>query len=110
MQCNINSITQIWSVTAMPGIPFSLRLNPQIKAALDAQAKLENRSAASVLQQAATDYLRRQSQIRDMVIRLEKEADRGEYVSEDAMTAWFLSLGTENELPEPEVDVFLHGS
>ena len=41
--------------------------------------------------------------IRDAVA----EADKGAFVSEDAMTTWFESLETENELPEPEADVFL---
>ena len=30
------------------------------------------------------------------------EADKGEFVSEERMNAWFQSLGTDNELPEPE--------
>ena len=45
---------------------------------------------------------RRQS-IQDAVA----EAEKGEFISEKAMTAWFLSLGTETELPEPQPDVFL---
>jgi predicted transcriptional regulator len=36
-----------------------------------------------------------------------READRGIFVSEEAMTTWFLSLGTEHELPEPDEDVFV---
>jgi predicted transcriptional regulator len=36
-----------------------------------------------------------------------EEAEKGEFISEEAMTAWFLSLGTHNELPEPQPDVFL---
>lgn len=35
------------------------------------------------------------------------EADKGVFISEEAMRAWFYSLGTENELPEPEPDVYL---
>ena len=94
----------------MSGVPISLQLEPQIKAALDNQARLENRSPACVLQQAASDYLARQSQLRNVVMKLDKEADRGEFISETAMTAWFASLKTENELPEPEPDVFPHRS
>lgn len=36
------------------------------------------------------------------------EADKGVFISEEKMTAWFESLGTDNELPEPEPDVFLN--
>ena len=36
-----------------------------------------------------------------------EEAEKGGFISEAAMTAWFLSLGTDNEIPEPKPDVFL---
>lgn len=94
----------------MPGVAFSFRLDPQVKAALDSQAKLENRSTAYVLQQAASDYLARQKHLRDQVLKLDGEAERGQFISEEAMTGWFLSLGTNSELQEPEPDVFSHGS
>ncbi|MDM9648935.1 hypothetical protein [Rhizobium sp. S163] len=32
-------------------------------------------------------------------------ADRGEFISNEAMCAWLSSWGTENELPPPEVDI-----
>ena len=51
----------------MSGVPFSFDLDPLVKAALDNQARLENRSAAYVLQQAASDYLARQSWLRSEV-------------------------------------------
>ena len=91
----------------MPSVPLSLRIDAKIKKALDAQAKLEKRSTGYVLQQAAVDYLERQGRIRSLVASLEDEANKGEFISEETMTAWFLSLGTENELPEPQPDIFL---
>lgn len=91
----------------MPSVPFSLRMDPRIKKALEAQAKLENRSAAYVLQQAAADYLGRQTRMRALVAALDKEAQKGEFVSDEAMTTWFMSLESENELAEPKPDVFL---
>lgn len=35
------------------------------------------------------------------------EADRGVFISGEAMTKWVESWGTDNELPPPEPDVFL---
>lgn len=35
------------------------------------------------------------------------EADKGVFVSAEAMHRWIESWGTENELPPPEPDVFL---
>ena len=92
----------------MPSISFSLRIDAKLKKALDAQAKLEKRSAGYVLQQAAVDYLERQGRIRSLVASLEDEANKGEFISEEAMTTWFLSLGTENELPEPQSGNHVH--
>lgn len=35
------------------------------------------------------------------------KADEGVFISEEKVTAWFETLGTEDELPEPDPDVFL---
>ena len=91
----------------MPSVRFFLRIDAKLKKALDAQAKLEKCSASYVLQQAAVDYLERQGRIRSLVASLEDEANKGEFISDEAMSAWFLSLKTENELPEPQPDIFL---
>ena len=42
-----------------------------------------------------------------MILEAIKGADKGVFISEDKMTAWFVSLETGNELPEPEPDVFV---
>jgi predicted transcriptional regulator len=34
------------------------------------------------------------------------EADKGVFISDEAMTAWVSSWGTENELPPPEPNIF----
>lgn len=33
------------------------------------------------------------------------EANEGNFISEQAMTQWFLSLGSKRELPEPKPDI-----
>jgi len=38
--------------------------------------------------------------------RAKLEAEKGEFISHDAMKAWIDSLGTDNELPPPQVDIF----
>ena len=35
------------------------------------------------------------------------EMERGEFISEETMTKWFLSLGTNEELPEPQPDILV---
>jgi len=36
------------------------------------------------------------------------EADKGEFISEETMKKWFLSLGTDDELAEPKPDTFIN--
>ena len=38
--------------------------------------------------------------------KAKQEADKGEFISHEAMGAWIKSLGTDEELPAPEVDIF----
>ena len=90
----------------MSTVQFSIRIDPEIKARLDRQAKLEDRSAAYVAQRAIDDYVSKQEHLLEMVRLAEIEADKGVFISEEKMTAWFESLGTDHELPEPEPDIF----
>jgi predicted transcriptional regulator len=36
-----------------------------------------------------------------------EEAEKGMFVSHEAMLAWVESLGTKNELPPPEPDIYI---
>jgi predicted transcriptional regulator len=90
----------------MPAVPMSLRIDEDLKAELEAEAAREDRSASYVLQQAAREYIARKEQFRTMVTELEAEADKGVFISSEKMRAWVASLGTDNELPSPEPDIF----
>lgn len=94
----------------MAGIPFSLRIDPRLKAALDREAEREKRSTGYILQRAAEEYLERRQAFDDMVDRLEAEADKGAFVSGEAVDAWVESWDTVEELPVPGVDVRLKKS
>lgn len=86
---------------------FTMRLDSDLKDWLEAEAKRRDRSAAYLAKQAIR-AMKDESDAKAQMIRdAVAEADKGVFVSEDAMTAWFESLETENELPEPEADVFL---
>ena len=90
----------------MVAIPFMLKVDPQLMAAIDAEAAFEDRSAADVLLHAVRGYIGRKERFRHHLDHLVAEAGKGVFVSEDAMTSWFLSLGSDGALPEPEPDVF----
>lgn len=93
----------------MSTIPFTMRLDEEVKHGLEAEAKLEDRSASYLATRAIKDMLKAKVAKRQLIEAAIVEADEGEFISEEEMTKWFLSLGTKNELPEPEVDTIFHG-
>ncbi len=87
---------------------FTMRLDPELKDWLETEAKRKDRSAAYLAKQAI-QALKDKTEARAQEIReAVTEADKGVFISEEKMTAWFESLGTDNEMPEPEPDVFLN--
>lgn len=91
----------------MSSARFSLRLEPDLKEWLEEEAKRKDRSAGYIAIQALQNFKDATEAKRLMIENAMREADHGSFVSEVAMTKWFLSLGTEHELPEPEEDVFV---
>jgi predicted transcriptional regulator len=91
----------------MVSVPFSVRLNNKLRKRLESEAARSQRSAGFVTQQAIEEYLDAKDFFREEMQKAVKEAERGEFISEKAMDEWFLSLGTDKELPPPEPDVFL---
>ena len=90
----------------MTAARFSLRLDSELKSWLEEEAKRQDRSAAW-LAKKAIESLKRQSEAeRQMIREAVTEADKGVFVSEEKVTQWFEALGTENELPRPEPDIF----
>lgn len=87
---------------------FTMRLDPELKDWLETEAKRKDRSAAYVAKQAIQDLKDKTEAKAQMVREAIAEADKGVFVSEDKMTAWFESLGTDHELPEPDADIFPH--
>jgi predicted transcriptional regulator len=91
----------------MATVPFSIRIDEEIKARLDKQAAREERSAGFVVQKAVDRYLNAQAYFEEEIEKAFTEADKGVFISEVAMMKWMESWDTENELPPPEPDVFL---
>lgn len=89
----------------MSAAPFSLRLKPEVKAALEKEAALLDRSAAWVAQQAIVTYLAREEALRDSV-REVLENDDGVRFSGEAVMAWMERWGDGHDEPFPEPDIF----
>lgn len=94
----------------MATVPFSVRIDEFVKARLESEAKLEDRSAAYIMQKAVEEYLDAKQHMREKLREAIVEADKGVFISEEAMMAWMESWDTDHELPPPEPDVFLNRS
>jgi len=89
----------------MASTTFSFRLSDEIKTRLETEAALEERSAAYVVQKAVEEYLDTKEYKRECLREAIAEADKGVFISEEAMDAWVESWGTDGELPMPEPDI-----
>lgn len=94
----------------MSNARFSLRLETDLKDWLEQEAKRRDRSAGYIAVQALQNFKDSSDAKCLMIEQAIAEADRGSFISEEAMTKWFLSFATEHELPEPNEDVIVrHG-
>ena len=92
----------------MSSARFSMRLDTELKGWLEGEAKRRDRSAAYLVKQAIEEMKRQTEAKRQMYSDAIAKADEGAFISEENVTAWFESLGTESELSEPKPDVFLN--
>jgi predicted transcriptional regulator len=90
----------------MASIQLSIRMDSDIKMRLEKEARLEDRSSSYIIQKALDQYLsvkeRRRQDLEDAIA----EADKGIFVSGEAVERWVLSWDTDDELPEPEPDIY----
>jgi len=91
----------------MGTVPFTMRLEVDLKTSLEAEAAREDRSAAYLATRAIRVMLEAKAAKRRIIEDAMSEADKGEFISDEKMNAWFQSLGTDNELPEPEPDILI---
>jgi predicted transcriptional regulator len=90
----------------LTSVTFSMRMDAKTKGALEAEAKRRDRSAAYVANEAIEDFLDKQAYKRESLRAAIEEADKGVFISEEAMDQWIDSWDSENELPPPEPDIF----
>ena len=56
------------------------------------------------------DYLGIRDRRRKAIDEALVQADKGAFISQELVEAWVDSLGSDNELPPPEPDIFLNES
>ena len=93
-------------MNTMATIPFSLRLDSEVKIQLEQEAKQADRSASYIVIKAIKEYLSVREYKKRAIQKAIEEADKGEFISHESVKVWMESLGTENELPRPNPDVF----
>jgi predicted transcriptional regulator len=86
---------------------FSLRLPEDLKNSLSEISKLAHRSQSQIAVRAITEYVERNEWKIKALQAAKQEADKGVFVSHDAIDTWLDSWGTDDEIPAPKPDVFL---
>ncbi|MCP3678589.1 MAG: ribbon-helix-helix protein, CopG family [Deltaproteobacteria bacterium] len=88
---------------------LSIRVSEELKAQLDSLSEATSRSKSYIAAEALSEYIRRNAWKVKEIQEALKEADKGVFISQEAMAKWVDSLGTNNEIPPPKPDVFLKG-
>ena len=91
----------------MSTVPFTLRLDEEIKLQLEEEAVADARSASYIAAKAIKQYLDARNLERLAMEEAVQEADKGAFVSSGAMRNWIASWGSDAELSPPAADVFL---
>lgn len=88
---------------------FSMRIDADIKKALEEEARRQDRSAAWIAKEAISDFLDRQAYKRECIEEAVREADKGVFISGDAVMAWMQRWAEGYNDPPPEPDIFPEG-
>lgn len=89
----------------MASTSFSARIDDGIRAELEKICDLTDRSKAYITARAIEEYVSRNSWKVEALKKAKQEANQGEFISHQAMDAWINSLGTDQALPAPEIDI-----
>jgi predicted transcriptional regulator len=90
----------------MPTVQFTMRVDAELKAALEEEARREDISASQLAARAIRSHIGAKEAERAAIEAAVLEADKGVFISEAAFTAWVSSWDTDNELPPPKPDIF----
>ena len=90
----------------MASTPFSIRIDDSIRSELEKICELTDRSKAYITSTAIKEYVARNRWKVEALKKAKQEAEKGEFISNEAMGAWIHSLGTDRELPAPKTDIY----
>jgi predicted transcriptional regulator len=81
-------------------------LPEELRQEVDNFAKATQRSRSLVVKEAVEAYMEDQRAYQAAIDEAIIEADKGVFISGDAVDRWLKSWGTDNVLPMPEPDIF----
>ena len=83
---------------------ISARIPEKLNEDIESLAEMTQRSKAFLVTEALEDYVSRKAWLVKRIDEAVKDADEnGDWVSEDDMEAWLMSLGTADKLPLPRL-------
>jgi predicted transcriptional regulator len=90
---------------------LALHIDKDTKQRLEAEAQWQDQSEAEIATDAIKTYLDRQAHLRKTIEAAAAEADKGVFISSEAMMRWVKDLFDGKKTTPPEPDVFLppHG-
>jgi predicted transcriptional regulator len=88
-------------------VELHLKLDAKVMKELEHEARLRHVQEADVAVQAIKQFLDRQAYKREMIDAAVKEADKGVFISSEAMMDWLERLEADPDAVPPEPDVFL---
>ncbi len=89
----------------MSATPFSLRLDPALRARLEDEARRLDRPASQVAGKAIAAWLDARATKRQAIEEALADAEAGVFVSGEAMAAWMDSWDGPDEQPAPAPDI-----
>lgn len=93
-------------MSPMTTTQFSMRISDDLKKSLETISKISHRSQSQIATKAIAEYIARNEWKLKAIQEAKNEADKGVFVSQEAIIDWLDSWDSENELPAPEADVF----
>lgn len=93
-------------MNTMTTTQFSMRISDDLKKSLETISKISHRSQSQIANKAIAEYVEKNEWKLKAIQEAKKEADKGVFVSQEAIFDWLDSWGSENELQAPEADIF----
>lgn len=89
----------------MASTSITILLDDDLRQRLEEVARAERRSASALVVEAIEEMLTEKAARRDLVLEALNEAEKGEFISEEAVLSWFEKLDAERDVPLPKPDV-----